>query len=111
MIHHVAIFLDFIITQWITGPCEGPHSSKLNSANRYKSQKIGHKGICFASLRQILLQQYCYGQSHCRQLSSTSQRVKSKICLQKVISYKEQKRSQRTGKQNYVIKSEENSDY
>ena len=50
--------------------------------------------------------------SHCRQLSFfTSQRVKRKICVQKVISYKEQKLSQCTGKHNYVIKSEENSDY
>ena len=37
--------------------------------------------------------------------------MKRKICVQKVISYKEQKLSQCTGKQNYVIKSEENSDY
>ena len=42
---------------------------------------------------------------------STSQRVKRKICVQKVISYKEQKLSQCSGKQNYVIKSEENSGY
>ena len=33
------------------------------------------------------------------------------ICLQNVISYKEQNLSQCTGKQNYVIESEENSDY
>ena len=37
--------------------------------------------------------------------------MKRKICVQKVISYKEQKLSQCTGKQNYVIKIEENSDY
>ena len=37
--------------------------------------------------------------------------MKRKICVQKVISYKEQKLSQCTGKHNYVIKSEENSDY
>ena len=51
--------------------------------------------------------------SHCRQLSfSSSQRVKRKICVQKVISCTEQKLSQCTaGKQNYVIKSWENSDY
>ena len=40
-----------------------------------------------------------------RQLSfSTSQRVKRKICVQKVVSSKEQKLSLCTGKQNYVIK-------
>ena len=37
--------------------------------------------------------------------------MKRKTCVQKVISYKEQKLSQRTGKQNYIIKNEENSDY
>ena len=42
---------------------------------------------------------------------STSKRVKRKNCVQKVISYKEQKLSQCTAKQNYVIKSGENSDY
>ena len=51
MNHHVAIFV--AITQWITGQCEGLHSRKLNSANRYKIQKTAHRGICFARLRQI----------------------------------------------------------
>ena len=37
--------------------------------------------------------------------------MKRNLCVQKVISYKEQKLSQYTGKQNYVIKNEENSDY
>ena len=113
MIRHVALLLA-LITQWITGPCEGLHSSKLNSASRYKIQKTGHKGICFVRFRQILLQQFSVTgrvNCHCRQLSSISQRVKWKICVQKVISYKEQKVSQCSGKQNYVIKSEENSDY
>ena len=41
----------------------------------------------------------------------TASELKRKICLQKVISYKEQKLSQCTGKQNYEIKNEENSDY
>ena len=36
--------------------------------------------------------------------------MKREICVQKVISNKEQKLSQCTGKQNYVIKSEEKSD-
>ena len=81
-----------LITQSITGPYEGLSSRKLNSANRWQSQ--------------------LFQWSHCRQLSFfTSQRVKRKICVQKVISYKEQKLSQCTGKHNYVIKSEENSDY
>ena len=43
--------------------------------------------------------------SHCRQLSfSTSQWVKRKICVQKVISYKEKKLSQYTKKQRYELK-------
>ena len=62
MIHHVALLLA-LITQWITGPCEGLHSSKLNSANRYKIQKTAHKGICFARLRQIQLQQLLQAES------------------------------------------------
>ena len=37
--------------------------------------------------------------------------MKRKLCVQKVISYKEQKLSQYTGKQYYVIKNEEDSDY
>ena len=37
--------------------------------------------------------------------------MKRKICVQKVISYKEEELSQCTGKQSYVIKNEENSDY
>ena len=36
---------------------------------------------------------------------------KENLRIQKVISYKEHKLSQCTGKQNYVIKNEENSDY
>ena len=37
--------------------------------------------------------------------------MKRKLFVQNVLSYKEQKLSQYTGKQNYVIKNEENSDY
>ena len=37
--------------------------------------------------------------------------MKRNICVQKVFSCKEQKLSQCTGKQNYVIKNGEHSDY
>ena len=37
--------------------------------------------------------------------------MKRKICVKKVISYKEEKLSQCSGKQNCAIKNEENSDY
>ena len=116
MIHHVAIFLA-LITQGITGPYEGLHSSKLNSANRQKIQKTAHKGICFARLRQIQLQQLLRAESIVSVKSLPAVVVlyftasEKEICVQKVISYKGQKLSQCTGKQNYVIKSEENSDY
>jgi len=51
--------------------------------------------------------------SHCRQLSfSTSQQVKRTICVQKVILIKNRLwLSQCTGRQNYVMKNEKNSDY
>ena len=62
----------FLITQWITGPCEGLHSSKLNSANRYKIQKTAHKGICFARLRQIQLQQLFTGIVNCFEVTAGS---------------------------------------
>ena len=42
------------------GPCEG----KLNSANPYKIQKTAHKGIRFARLRQIQLQQLLRAESN-----------------------------------------------
>ena len=38
MIHHLAILS-------LTGPCEGLRLTKLNSANHYKIQKIGLKGL------------------------------------------------------------------
>ena len=78
---------------------------------------LAHKGICFARLRQIQLQQLLTGRVNCFEVTTGScrslysQRVKRKTCVQKVISYKEQKLSQCTGKQNYIIKNEENSDY
>ena len=83
MIHH-ELFL-------ITGPCEGLHSSKLNSANWIikKYRKLHIRVFLFASFKSsssnCLRAKRQLFWNHCRQLSwsATSQRVKSKICVQK----------------------------
>ena len=105
MIHFSAIFNNSV-NNW---------SMRGSSFKQIKlSQSLGY---LFCSPQTNPAPAIAYGKSqffwsYCRQLSfSTSQRVKRKICVQKVISYKEQKLSQCTGKHNYVIKSEENSDY
>ena len=54
MIQHLAILS-------LPSPCEGLRLSKLNSADHRKIHKIAHKGICFARLRQIQLQQLFTG--------------------------------------------------
>ena len=112
MIHHVPIFNNSVNNRSMWGP-----RSSLNSANRSKIQKTAHKGICFARLRQIQLQQLFTGRVNWFEVTAGScgslihSEWRGIICVQKVISYKEQNLSQCTGKQNYVIESEENSDY
>ena len=56
MIQHLAILS-------LPSPCEGLRLSKLNSADHRKIHKIAHKGICFARLRQIQLQQLLQAES------------------------------------------------
>ena len=56
MIQHLAILS-------LPSPCEGLRLSKLNSADHRKIHKIAHKGICFARLRQIQLQQLLRAES------------------------------------------------
>ena len=85
--------------------------SNLNSVNHYKIQKTARKGL----LRSLQSNPApaVYGQRvNCFEFSTSSCRslLHNFSCLvQKVISYKEQKLSQCTGKQNYVIKKKNNN--
>ena len=98
MIHHLAILK--------TGPCEGLHSSKLNSANWIirKYRKL-HIRVFFYRFSQIQLQQLFTGRESI---------VLKPLPAVVVLSYftaseKENLRTER--KQNYVIKNEKEKKY
>ena len=110
MIHHLAILR-------LTGPCERIRLSKLNSADHYRKYRKLHIRVCFARLSQIQLQQLFTGKESIVLKSLPAVVVlyftgSEKDNLRtKSYSYKEQKLSQCTGKQNCVMKNEKNSDY
>ena len=111
MIHHLAILS-------LTGPCEGLRLSKLNSANHYRKYRKLHIRVCFARLSQTQLQQLFTGKESIVLKSLLAVVVLSGFTAcekdnlgKESYSYKEQKLSQCTGKQNCVMKNEKNSDY
>ena len=76
-----------------------------------------HIRVCFARFNQIKLQQLFTGKESFVFKSLPAVAVlyftaseKDNLCTESY-SYKEQKLSQCTGKQNYVVKNEKNSDY
>ena len=104
MTHHLAILS-------LTGPCEVLRLSKLNSADHQKHRKLRIR-VCFARPSQIQLQQLFTGKESIVLKSppavvilyftaSEKENLRTESC-----SYKEQKLSQFTGKQNYVMKNE-----
>ena len=111
MIHHLAILS-------LTGPCEGLRLSKLNSADQSRKYRKLHLRVCFARLSEIQLQKLFTGKESIVLKSLPAVIVLFFTASEKdnlrteSYSYKEQKLSQCTGKQNYEMKIEKkNSDY
>ena len=106
MTHHLAILS-------LTGPYEGLRLSKLNSADHQKIQKIAHKGL-FSSPQSNPAAAIAYGKRvNCFEVTAGSCRsdlyftASEKENLRtESYSYKDQKLSQCTGKQNYAMKNE-----
>ena len=95
MTHHLAILS-------LTGPCESLRLTKLNSADHQKIQKIAHKGLFCSPQSNLGAAEIVYGKRvNCFEVTAGSCRS-----LLHSDSYKEQKLSQCTGKQNYVMKNE-----
>ena len=109
MIHHLAIFNK---VNWPS--MQGSSFKQIKLSRSYKKL---HIRVCFARLSQIKLQQL-----FTRKESIVLKSLPGVIVLYftasekdnlrtENYSYKEQKLSQCTGKQNYVMKNEKNSDY
>ena len=107
MIHHLAILS-------LTGTCKGLREANQTHPIIRKYRKL-HLRACFARLSQIQLQPFftyrkrvnCFEVTagSCRSLLRSEWKLKDNL-LTESYSYKEQKLSQCTGKQNYVMKNE-----
>ena len=96
MIHHLAILS-------LTGPCKGLREANQTQPIIRKYRKL-HIRACFAPLSQIQLQPFfTYVPAVVVLYFAASEKDN---LLTESYSYKEQKLSQCTGKQNYVMKNE-----